>query len=279
MWPYRLITAAFEALRARYASRFSVEANTPVNSIERSAHDGLYDVETPRGIIRAKHVVHCTEGHTAHLLSKLRGILVPRRGQMTVQAITGRPVPVEENVCWNFLFGTSSDYATPNARSGEIWIGGGDVRSEDGAFDYLGVASDTDESIWAKSHLRGVLPTVFAGTGDRYGLDTGADLKASWTGIMCNSLEHVPLVGRLPSEISSDPKAILQSNEWVSAGYGGYGMVNAFLCGRSLARMVMGCQDNDLLPRQYRISRERVARLQSEAKIVTCAIRFSAWKG
>lgn len=85
-WPYRMVTEIYEALLTKYHGRYILKANTQALAIyQDTPPEHPYSVMTPRGIIHAKHVVHCTEGHAAYLLPTLRSILVPRRGQISVQ--------------------------------------------------------------------------------------------------------------------------------------------------------------------------------------------------
>lgn len=85
-------------------------------------------------------------------------------------------------------------------------------------------------------------------------------LKTSWVGILCNSLDRVPLVGMLPQEALGDRRAgsCNKNAAWVSAGYGGYGMVNAWLSGKAVAQHLMGQNVPEWLPVEYRATPERL---------------------
>ncbi|KAK5048691.1 hypothetical protein LTR84_005783 [Exophiala bonariae] len=254
VWPYRMVTGIFEALLEQYQDRYALEANTPALGIYRnSTSEYAYSVVTARGIIQTKHVVHCTEGHTAHLLPMLRGILVPRRGQMTVQN-PGSAFPQRGDCSWNFYL-DNMDYATQNPSTGELFLGGGDVVGYGPA---LGNPSDAEEAVSALSHLGGLLPAAFGHETWGTELPGKPRVKASWTGILCNSLDKVPLVGMLPQEALDRPAGSRDSGEWISAGYGGYGMVNAFLCGKAVAMMMLGKDDSYWLPNEYRLTTTRL---------------------
>lgn len=91
--------------------------------------------------------MHCTEGHTSHLIPELRGILVPRRGQM---AVINPGTAFEGNggrTSWSFYYGNGFDYASQNPRTREMFIGGGDVGGVDGGLEIHGIASDGEETI------------------------------------------------------------------------------------------------------------------------------------
>ena len=88
-WPYRLVTDLFQRLLKQYPQRFSIETNTPVTSVKVSPEDSAYPylLTTPRGVIRAAKVFHCTNGFTGHLLPKLRGPIYPCRLTMSCSEI------------------------------------------------------------------------------------------------------------------------------------------------------------------------------------------------
>ncbi|CAG9954651.1 unnamed protein product [Clonostachys rosea f. rosea IK726] len=266
-WPYRMVTSVFANLQSKFADRFSLEANTPAISVDRQGTgDYPYNVVTPRGIIKAKHVVHCTEGHAAHLLPRLRGILVPRRGQITVQN-PASGFPKRSNSSWSFLIDDVLDYATQSPTTGHIVIGGGETN---GKAEVLGIPSDAEEDILALSHLGGILPAAFGVSQWGHEVESKTRIAASWTGILCNSLDKVPMVGMLTQKLLDRPAGILESAEWISSGYGGYGMVNAFLCGKNLAHMIarVDLDGNESLPEAYYITPERIGMLQRILKKV-----------
>lgn len=263
-WPYRLITNLFEQLLRDYGDRFSIESKTPALAISRDSKNIYpYTITTSRGTLQARHIVHCTEAHISHLVPGLRGILVPRRGQMTVvnpgEAFHGDG----GQTSWSFYYKNGFDYASQNARTREVFIGGGDVGGIDGGLEIHGIASDAEEMILQKSHLTGILPVLFGPNGCQGEKSGKPLLKASWVGILCNSLDRVPLVGLLPQEaLGARPAGNRSAGaEWVSAGYGGYGMVNAWLSGKAVARQLLGEDVPEWLPVEYRATPERLVRL------------------
>ncbi|SJL03045.1 uncharacterized protein ARMOST_06390 [Armillaria ostoyae] len=76
--PYRLVTGILSRLFKTYSS-FRLHTHTPCLSIHNIVH-------TPRGDIRAKHIVHATNGWTPYLLALMREKIVPVRGHIIMTA-------------------------------------------------------------------------------------------------------------------------------------------------------------------------------------------------
>ncbi|OPB40762.1 FAD dependent oxidoreductase [Trichoderma guizhouense] len=263
-WPYRLILGIFSSLLEKHHDRFSVEQHTPATSITRvQSNEYPYLINTPRGYIKAKHVVHCTEGHVGHLLPRLRGLVFPRRGQMTVQAPGPEFPALDGRRSWSFYFENGFDYLSQNARTGDVFLGGGDI-GEDAYVSQLGESSDENENVVAKAHLVGILPSILKKAPSSGGHNPrGLEVKSSWTGIMCTPLDGLPLVGKLPQEALDRPSGSHSAAEWISAGYNGYGMVNAWLCGRATAEMILKRDVSSWFPEQYLITTDRVEDLNA----------------
>lgn len=258
-WPFRLVTAVFRSLLVRHQARFSIETFTPAERIiETGNKEYPYSIQTPRGNLRTKHIVHCVEGHVSHLLPGLRGIIWPRRGQMTVQTPGDRIKAFKGKYSWAFIFRHFFDYVTQNAATGEIFIGGGDLDVDENASEYLASTADDVEMMLNKIHLRGVLHEVFGTENSKS--EEQPRLKASWSGIMGFSIDGYPMVGKLPEEAAHRRAG----NEWIAAGYGGYGMVNSWLCGQTVAEMLLGRTVTTGMPERYYMSPARFSSLVKE---------------
>jgi len=245
LWPYKFVTGVLKNLLARFGERFTIETNTPVKSIDSDADDSTFALHTSRGIVKARHVIHCTNAHVGHLVPGLRGNVFPIRGQMSAQT-SGKRFPHQGNDrSWLFMYDKGFDYLTQlphNGQSGgEMMFGGGFAQSEGGGIEDLGIATDDALSLSADIHLSGALSAVFGR--ESWGAVEGPAVKQMWTGNMGFSTDGLPWVGKLsemvtgrsrPSE--SDGKL---SAEWAAVAYSGEGMVNAWLCGKALAMMVL----------------------------------------
>ncbi|TFK48290.1 DAO-domain-containing protein [Heliocybe sulcata] len=251
--PYKLITAIYESLTtSEEYPDFTVESNTAVLDIQPPTRTGqFYTVRTSRGTISAKQIVHATNAHVSHLLPGLREKILPLRGQMTSLL----PVPREASLpggasrSWSFIYERGFDYLTVRP-SGHIMYGGGWAQSGNQGMDDVGVAADDEQALFASAHLLGILPTIFDGK-----VLKGVEVEGRWTGSLGMSADWLPWVGKVPESVSGRKGA----GEWVSAGYTGEGMVNAWGCGEALGKMIMGEVD-DRLPEEMIITAKRVRR-------------------
>lgn len=185
---------------------------------------------------------------------------------MTVQAPGPEYQGLDGQRSWSFYFDHGFDYLSQNRRTGDVFLGGGDLGPEQ-LISQLGEPSDEHESVAAKAHLAGVVPSILkaeATTAEGNSYPRGLAIKASWTGIMCATLDGVPLVGRLPKQALDHADGDMSSAEWISAGYGGYGMVNAWLCGRAMADMILQRDVSSWFPEQYLVTTQRMEALDGQ---------------
>lgn len=149
---------------------------------------------------------------------------------------------------WAIHYGKGFDYITQSPSSGEIFIGGALINSDPSA--EIGNPRDDSNCVRSIAHLGGIMDATF-------GSHVRDKIKATWTGVMGFTVDGLPLVGRLPRV------ATLREgrNEFVAAGYNGYGMPNAWLCGRHLADLVLGKEEAGDIPFAYVVTEERLAEM------------------
>ncbi|KAJ6111340.1 hypothetical protein N7523_007401 [Penicillium sp. IBT 18751x] len=262
VWPYRLVTKVFAALMEKYPDRLTIETNTPVESVEYSESFVTpvssvypYTIRTPRGPLRAGNVVYCTNGHTGHLLPKLRGCVHPFKGTMTVQD-PGTSVPNRgASTSWGFHYPERYDPATgicgyglyylgQNVTSGYFYFGGEEARMDETIS-----ADDSFVGEHSVTHLQAVLPQFFGKAASQ-----PWKLVSSWSGIMGFSSDGLPLVGRLSTTLTGRTG----TGEWIAAAFNGYGMANCLMCGEALALAILGEDVSDWLPEAYGLGDERL---------------------
>jgi glycine/D-amino acid oxidase-like deaminating enzyme len=259
-WPYRLITRVWGQLLDQYSSRLSVETKTPVKEITYDKDAGgeyPYALHTPRGIVRAKKVIHATNGYTGHLLPELRGKIYPLRGTMSTQKSTPEFGNRGHEVAWSAAGGGSYDaetqvmdvgllYSNQNPRTGDIFIGG-----EKAKINELLVSDDTQIGAPCVENLSTVLPRLFP-----KGWKDGEkpEVKQIWSGIMGFTADRLPIIGTLPQEYTKRGE---EGGEWIAAGFNGYGMPLCWSSGEAVAKMLLGIEV-EFLPDVFAASSERL---------------------
>jgi glycine/D-amino acid oxidase-like deaminating enzyme len=148
---------------------------------------------------------------------------------------------------------------TRNNAGGELMFGGGRSYAANAG---LGVFDDSSIDLPAAEYLRTGINTVVDIKSEE------EELKASyeWSGIMGYSRDERPWVGEVTEDLGLGGGKGL----WVSAGFTGHGMPNAFLSGKAAVDMILGKKGDEVdLPCAYRLSKERVveARMLDEVHI------------
>ncbi|KAJ5675542.1 hypothetical protein N7462_008439 [Penicillium macrosclerotiorum] len=277
LWPYKFVTGVLSKLLEDYPNEFRVEDHAAVKLIQSDLTSNQpYRIETSRGTISAKHVIHCTNAHVGHLVPGLRGRIFPLRGQMSAQT-PGDQFPLQAaKHSWLFTYERGFDYLT-QLPEGQMMFGGGFANSEGGGVADLGIATDNDMSLYIDIHLSGALSAVFGHKS--WGRVHGDQIQAMWTGNMGFSADGFPWVGQLPSSMTqrAGPTSPAGGAEWACAAFGGEGMVQAWLCGKALATMLLtkGGQlaatanaDLSWFPEQMLISEKRIAEAQLPKNVV-----------
>ncbi|KAI8671855.1 hypothetical protein NCS57_00661900 [Fusarium keratoplasticum] len=260
LWPYRLITGIFERLLAQHPGRLSIETNTPATNVKflpESESEYPYAIETPRGTIRSKQVIHCTNANAAHLLRPLAGRLYPYRGPMSVQKAGPYLEHRGNQRSWSCLVKSKLDpvtgffhsglyYLQQHGTTGDIWVG----TDYSNLFDVL-TSDDTSVPGQAVEALLRFLPEYFT-----KGWPTSElpELKGVWTGLQGHTSDGIPLVGRLTKDMSGRDG----DGEWFAGGYSGYGMDKAWMTGEALCSMITRDVVPDWLPKAFLMTKERL---------------------
>ncbi|KAF2010483.1 FAD dependent oxidoreductase [Aaosphaeria arxii CBS 175.79] len=266
IWPYRLITGMFERLLARYPYNLSIETNTPATSIQyivpdlstTPGSDYKYAVSTPRGIIHAKRIVHCTNAYASHLLSPLAGRIYPFRGTMSVQKAGPNLKNLGNEKSWSSMSRSQFDlksgvfqyglyYLQQNGKTGDIWVG----NECDNVLEAL-QSDDTYVSEEGRKALLSFLPNYFL---EGWPSGSKPDLKAIWTGIQGHTADGLPVVGKVPEHLTGRQGS---DDEWVAAGFNGYGMDKCWLTGEALASIMMDRGVATWFPKCFLLTEERL---------------------
>ncbi|KAI9094679.1 FAD dependent oxidoreductase [Phlyctochytrium arcticum] len=227
MWPAKFVWSLVqEALRMdEQGGNLDVFTHTMVEGVK--SDEGLVEITTQRGILSARHVVYCTNAYTRGLLPTLP--IAPVRNQVVVT----NPI---EPVPFDLAADAHDGYEYLSTReSGRVILGGMRYLAPD-----HDIGNNDEESLNpdVSAGLRSYLPAHFSGLKD-------AKVEMEWPGMMGFSRDGFPFVGPLgPS----------RPGEYVCAGFGGHGMPRTFLCGRNVARMVLGLEVEPDCPDWFGVS-------------------------
>ncbi|KAI4845277.1 FAD dependent oxidoreductase [Aureobasidium sp. EXF-8845] len=251
LWPYKLVVGIWERLLLA-TPKLNLQTHTSALSITSSGN-GTWVIQTDRGMVEAKKVVLATNAYTSHLLPQMADLIVPCRGQMSA-LLPGTAFSGSHRTRTNFGFmgPRMDDYLIqrPDESCAHLMFGGG--RSYGPS---LGITSDKDVDEKVAKYLRTELPRLLVSK-QEHGGEQELTATHQWTGIMGFSRDNLPWVGQVPGS----------KGVFVLAGYTGHGMPNAWLCGKSVATMVLG-GDVDVavdkaveqgLPRAYLLNDERI---------------------
>lgn len=131
-----------------------------------------------------------------------------------------------------------------------VLIGGALFQTGNFGFGEVG-ATDEDMNIFASAHLAGIVSAV---TG-KHGATMTED---AWTGVMGFTPDLMAWVGPVPMSMTGRRERPEGGKEWVAAGYCGEGMVNAWLSGVAVGRMINGEDEGNVgLPKAMLCTEER----------------------
>ncbi|KIX00792.1 uncharacterized protein Z518_09857 [Rhinocladiella mackenziei CBS 650.93] len=263
-WPYRLLGCVLS--RMLEGGQLSLDTNTIAEHVRRSrSTTHPYEVQTSRGTISAKHVIHCTNAYAAHLLPALKGKLWPLRGQMTVQSVPNDFPRVGAERSWSTVWAKGFDYVTQSPdEDGSLYLGGGFFQGGPEKDEDVGNTDDSQLSAECLKHLDTVPSKAFV-----HG--TGAKTQRKWTGIMGFTGDGLPLVDRVRSFLSGREDCDSSNGgEWIAAGWDGYGMVHCWLAGKGLAMMVTGQETGirDWFPKdEFACTKARLDKMSPEGAL------------
>ena len=242
-----------------------VHTNTPVNSLTDAPNeDGLWTVFTPRGEIKARKLVVCTNGYTSAILPQYSNKIVPVRGVCShISSPKGKQTPHLINTYSIRFDALKYDYLIPRA-DGSIVVGGAREAFWHNRDSWWDNRNDNELVAGTKEYFEDYMQRHFRGWED-----SGAELSHIWTGskhilpkdilipvanltftVMGYSSDLVPHIGQIPG-----PKG-----RYIAAGFSGYGMPQILTIGQELARMVSEGipYDKTTLPAVFKTTQARL---------------------
>ena len=191
----------------------------PATEVKQNATPGsglLWDVHTPRGMVAAEKIIHCTNAHAALLLPSLNSFITPNRAQ--AHSITPTSAFAGDRILQNTFslrYSLHHFYSLiQRQEDGTLILG---VSRSNPTLSKATIASQlsTDDTKYNPEIVQDALRS-FAEIFPDYHSESlmhGEGLDHAWTGIIAMTTDSVPFVG----EIESLP------GQFVCAGFNGHG--------------------------------------------------------
>ncbi|KAJ3539419.1 hypothetical protein NM208_g5501 [Fusarium decemcellulare] len=213
--------------------------------------DMQWDVHTPRGIVVAETVIHCTNAYAAFLLPELASILTPRRAQG--HSYIPPPSLSGENTLKSTLalrYGPGHFFSVNQLKDGTVILGGWATRSDaDWTPEFLKDRHTFDDTThnphMMKSSIAEFPRLASASPPQR----PGEGFSHVWTGIVGETPDAVPFIGPIEG----------LGGQWICAGFNGHGMARIFQCAPGLVKLMTGKPWSSTgLPECFQFTRERL---------------------
>jgi glycine/D-amino acid oxidase-like deaminating enzyme len=194
----------------------------PVSKVERSSggDEKEWQVHTPRGIVTASTVVHCTNAYASLLLPQLESHLTPNRAQahslIAPPAFSGSRTLTST---FSLRYGLKHFYSLIQCPGDGTLILGVSRINPTLSTETLRGTVTFDDGRYNEEILEDALKQckmLFPGEEPDAGVTGihGEELDSAWTGIIGMTDDFVPFVGPMEG----------LDRQWICAGFGGHGM-------------------------------------------------------
>ncbi|KAH7082648.1 FAD dependent oxidoreductase [Paraphoma chrysanthemicola] len=238
--PYRLVMRLLEKALDHGVNLQTFTPATEVRALGPDSKSHCWLIDTPRGSIKTKVVVHATNGYTATLVPEMKDKIVPVRGM--VARLAGSKAPrIKDSYMMRFS-DFEYDYMIPRP-DGSLILGGARRDYYKDLANWFDVSDDSELIEGARGYFDGYMQRHFRGWEN-----SGSRTEEIWTGIMGYSNDEFPYVGPIPAK----------PGQYICAGFTGHGMPQIFLSAKAMASMIItGDSENVDLPAPYRTTKER----------------------
>jgi glycine/D-amino acid oxidase-like deaminating enzyme len=172
--PYRLV---MRLLEKAVSYGVYLETFTPVKAVEAVQGDSgtrLWLVDTPRGSVKAKTVIHATNGYVSALVPEMKHKIVPVRGM--VARLTGSNAPKMKDSYMMRFSDYEYDYMIPRP-DGSIVLGGARRDFYKDLEQWYNVSDDSKVIEGARRYFDGYMQRHFQGWED-----SGVCTESTWSG-------------------------------------------------------------------------------------------------
>ncbi|PGG96120.1 hypothetical protein AJ79_09717 [Helicocarpus griseus UAMH5409] len=253
--PAKLAQFLLQSVVARGVKLFTFCPATEIKSNESSPE--LWDVHTPKGIVTAEKIIHCTNAHAAMLLPHLDAYITPNRAQ--AHALVPTPAFAAENALQNTFslrYSIHHFYSLVQRQGDGTMVLGVSRFNDSLSPETIAGRLSTDDTGYNEEIAQDALQS-FGRIFPEYNSEEarhGEGLGHVWTGIIAMTTDSVPLVGAIG----------FLPGQYICAGFGGHGMARIFTCAPGVVKAVLGKDWSETgLPECFQFSKERLAKFSS----------------
>lgn len=241
-YPYKFTA---HLLKRAMSMGLNLQIHTPATAV--SAADGFWMIDTPRGRIRTRKVLHATNGYASAIFPEFVGKIVPYYGQCSsiipTKAYSGKNM-LSHTMSLYEQRGDSS-YLIQRPSDGTIILGGGEYVYRE---EHVNNCDDSKIMPAITELLRNTMKDNFDGWGNEA---HGEGFERDWAGIQGYTGDGLPYIGAFPGK----------EGQFVCAGFHGHGMARIATCARGVAMLMLGRPwDDTELPECFQITKERLDR-------------------
>ncbi|GMK53416.1 hypothetical protein CspeluHIS016_0100020 [Cutaneotrichosporon spelunceum] len=246
--PHKGVTAFLRLALASETADVRFYSWAPVAGFSSNA-DGTVTVDcAARGNVRTRNVIFATNAYTQHVLPELKDILVPVQSH---SALVTSPATYAGPRALQTTFGVEAGpYLIQTPDSGVVLgpypsalFGRRLLKPEQ----VYGIDDDSFVQPAAKQWLADYCRDSFVGWGQE---TDGEGLTKCWTGVICHSVDYLPIVGAVPG----------RPGVWIAAGYNGRGMALIHSVTRGLAHQLKTGEWDARVPRSFEVTGARIQR-------------------
>lgn len=181
-----------------------------------SVVESWWDIETPKGIITAETVIHCTNGFAGHLIAQLAPYVTPTRAQalsfVPPMALSGKSMLAST---MSLRYSLHNFYSVMQRKADGVIILGASRKSpglSQDTVEGMAIPDDTKFNEEIKQDIIVNFEKCFPAC-EKGKLNHGEGAQHSWSGVLGMTTDSVPFVGSLSG----------LAGQYVCAGFNGHG--------------------------------------------------------
>lgn len=221
LFPYKFIMTLLQ--RALATGKVNLQTSTPATAVHDDPAGGFV-IETPRGSIKVKKIVHASNAYVSGLLPEYTRSVVPCKGICVHIAVPeGKTAPYLTN---SYVVRDSESvlsYLISRSDDGGIIVGGTAKIFQPYLEQWYGNTDDSTLIEASNGYYDDYMQRTFRGWEQ-----SEAFVKKAWTGVMGYSFDSLPHLGEVPGK----------PDQYVLAGFNGHGMPVIWLAAKGVAEMI-----------------------------------------